>query len=158
MFFSTPHRGINLQRFADSLRDEDIHVNAQHSFVQALEQNSHSMQAMSFRFRHICSKVQILSFYEQYAPSRGSNDLVSSFSGLFQTLCLNKMINTLDGINFCVHGQTVSRFEAVMDHEREKQIPLNATHSTMCRFESTKDPNYQFVKEQLVRLIEGTYL
>lgn len=44
-----------------------------------------------------------------------------------------------------------------MDAAREKQIPVDATHETICKFESEKDPSYQTVVREIQALAESTY-
>jgi hypothetical protein len=44
-----------------------------------------------------------------------------------------------------------------MDAARERQIPVDATHETICKFESQKDPNFRTVVSEILALAESTY-
>ncbi|KAL1835227.1 hypothetical protein VTK73DRAFT_5972 [Phialemonium thermophilum] len=62
-FLSTPHRGTNLAESLNRILQVSFVGNPK-QFIADLAAGSHTLQKLNEQFRHVASKLQIVSFYE----------------------------------------------------------------------------------------------
>jgi hypothetical protein len=63
IFLSTPHRGTNLAEILNRILQVSV-VSAPKQFISELMKNSYTLQKLNEQFRHVASKLDIVSFYE----------------------------------------------------------------------------------------------
>ena len=45
---------------------------------------------------------------------------------------------------------------ATLGYRKEKQIPMNADHRSICKFDTSSDPNYVTLRNALVSTVDDT--
>ncbi|KAI0897700.1 hypothetical protein F4806DRAFT_494425 [Annulohypoxylon nitens] len=124
-FLATPHRGGNHAGIGEVVAKvaRSMLGNPNNTFMRALKKDSQFLDTISDDFRQLLEDFQILSFYETQP--------------------------------LCYFGIVVDRKSAVLGlpGTREKQLALEADHRSICKFSSDKDPNYQLVAENIIRMI-----
>ncbi|KAI4601048.1 Serine active site containing protein 1 [Pestalotiopsis sp. 9143b] len=124
IFFGTPHRGGNNAKIGDAFAGvvRRLGRKPKNSFMSALKSDSWFANSITNDFRQFLEEFHFLSFYETRPL------------GMF--------------------GLVVDPKAAVLGlpGSREKQIPLDADHSGICKFESSTDPIYQQVEENIARM------
>ncbi|TVY40204.1 Vegetative incompatibility protein [Lachnellula occidentalis] len=90
-------------------------------YVSELKQDSGTIQAISDDFRNYERDLDFWSFYETLPLSIGK--------------IFSRIIVPPDS--------------AVMGFRDENQMPMNANHRSICKFDSTADPNYQIIRNSL---------
>jgi hypothetical protein len=63
IFLSTPHRGTNLAETLNRILQVSFVANPM-QFIAELATGSQTLQKLNEQFRHIASKLEIVSFYE----------------------------------------------------------------------------------------------
>ena len=149
MFMGTPHRGSDIASALSSLpRVTNFGLTksgasrlsglVRTDLIRLLSRDSDALGDINESFVHIVGDRQIISCYEtKVAP--GLNHLVSTRWG--PLACANMM-------------QVVDKSSALLRLPMEEDIPLSATHSTLCRFASWRDINYGLVSSALVRAVQ----
>lgn len=120
-FLATPHSGSDSAKL---LSDVLQVAGLSRDFVDELKRSSGTIQSISDEFRNYSTDVDLWSFYETLELSIGH--LGKLFS---------RMIVTPDS--------------AVLGFRDEKQMPMNADHRSICKFDSISDPNYQTIRDSL---------
>jgi hypothetical protein len=83
------------------------------AYVADLERGSGAIQSINDEFRKYSADVDLWSFYETQKLN----------IGVFSTLIVNPD-------------------SAALGYREEKQMPMNADHRSICKFETPTDPNY----------------
>ncbi|KAK4141312.1 uncharacterized protein C8A04DRAFT_39157 [Dichotomopilus funicola] len=128
LFLATPHRGNRAEPRSRHL----FHSVLGHSpmdYAMELTRGSPTIDDLSDLFRHHASTLQIFSFYETLAASRG---------------LLSRMI--------------IDKRTAVLGYHNETPVPLNADHHNVCKFTSRRDSNYISVMGAIRSIAESVSL
>ncbi|KAJ5712716.1 Cytochrome cd1-nitrite reductase-like C-terminal heme d1 [Penicillium malachiteum] len=125
MFLATPHRGSNLAEILNRI----LTVSFFHSpklYISELSTGSQTVAALNEQFRHLASKLEIISFYETLQTSYGPKKMM-----------------------------VVGKDSATLGYQMEISNPLNADHHTVCKFKSNLDSNYICVRNALKTLVSS---
>jgi pimeloyl-ACP methyl ester carboxylesterase len=95
------------------------------AYVSDLKRGSETLQSINDEFRKYSDKIEFWSFYE-------TNKLTMGF---FSTLI-------------------VDPDSATLGYREEQQIPLDADHRSICKFETPQDPNYITVRNALASTVD----
>lgn len=91
------------------------------AYVAELVRGSGSLQAINDSFRQFSDDLELWSFYEtQKLSAKGFSTLI------------------------------VDPESATLGYRDERQIPMNADHRSICKFQSTEDQNYIIIRNSLV--------
>ncbi|KAI9696030.1 MAG: hypothetical protein M1836_005861 [Candelina mexicana] len=125
-FFATPHRGGNYAKLGDVAVSiiRAVVRKPENSFMEALKHDSLFADDLVRDFRHQLEEYYILSFHET-VPSKKLGLIVDDKSA---TLGL--------------------------PGNHETQIPVDADHSSICKFSSADDDVYEQVADNIVHLVE----
>ncbi|KAM7184137.1 hypothetical protein V8F20_012346 [Naviculisporaceae sp. PSN 640] len=94
------------------------------AYVTELVRGSGSLQAINDEFRQCSDRVELWSFYEtQKLSSKGFSTLI------------------------------VDPESATLGYPEERQVPMNADHRSICKFETPHDQNYTIIRNALVSTI-----
>ena len=96
------------------------------AYVADLERSSGAIQSINDEFRKYSADIDLWSFYETQKLSMG----------VFSTLI-------------------VDPDSAMLGYRGEKQIPMNADHRSICKFETPTDPNYVILRNALASTVNG---
>jgi len=96
------------------------------AYVTDLERGSGATQSINDCFRQYSADVDLWSFYETQKLS------IKFFSTLI-----------------------VDKDSATLGYREEKQMPINADHCSICKFDSPTDPNYRILRNALVSTIHS---
>lgn len=96
------------------------------AYVTDLEQGSGAIQSINDEFRQYSADIDLWSFYETQKLSRG----------VFSTLI-------------------VDPDSATLGYREEKQMPMNADHRSICKFETPTDPNYVILRNALMSTVNS---
>ena len=124
VFLATPHRGANLAEVLNKLLSATLRSPKQ--YISDLQRSSARITDINDQFKLYQEKVQLVSFFE--------------------TQPLH--------IGFSRKAIVVERDSAILDYPYEISSPLNANHSTVCKYASRTDPNYVRVRNVIKMLIE----
>ena len=94
-------------------------------YVSEITRNSTLVTSINDTFRHVSAELRLHSFYETQAVTK---------------LWLRKII--------------VEKDSAILGYCNEQPTPLNADHRSICKFESTSDPNYRTVRNILSSCVD----
>ncbi|KAK0746941.1 hypothetical protein B0T18DRAFT_327372 [Schizothecium vesticola] len=96
------------------------------AYVTELVRGSGSLQAINDEFRQFSHDVEIWSFYEtQKLSAKGFSTLI------------------------------VDPESATLGYRDERQIPMNADHRSICKFQTPQDQNYIIIRNSLVSSMTG---
>jgi len=122
VFLATPHRGADIAALLSNMLKASV-LHGEKPFVADLERNSITISSINEEFRHYAHDLQLLSFYETLKTNLGvSSSLI------------------------------VSQDSATLGYPNERSALLNATHRSICKFESPIDSNYISLRNALVTL------
>lgn len=96
------------------------------AYVTDLERGSGAIQAINSHFRNYFADIELWSFYETQKLKIGP-------------------LSTL----------IVDPDSAVLGYPEEKQMPMNADHRSICKFETIKDPNYVILRNALASTVNN---
>jgi len=96
------------------------------AYVADLERGSGAIQSINDEFRNYSADVVLWSFYETQVLKMG---LLSSL--------------------------IVDPDSATLGYPDEKQMPMNADHRSICKFDTTRDPNYVIVRNALASTVDS---
>ncbi|KAH8589976.1 hypothetical protein B0O99DRAFT_315745 [Bisporella sp. PMI_857] len=96
------------------------------SYVPELRPNSETIASINDSFRHVGKHLNLWSFYEK------------------QKTTIAKKVSVL----------IVDESSATLGYEKEKPVPLDADHRTICKFQTPDDHNYRTLRNNFVRTIE----
>ncbi|KAL8403380.1 hypothetical protein RB594_008580 [Gaeumannomyces avenae] len=124
-FFGCPHRGGNQATLGDVVARmaRALLGKSGNSFIEALKRGSLFSDTISDDFRQVVGPLRVLSFYE--------------------TKPLGRI-----GVVVDKRSATIG-----LPGTQETQIPLDANHSYICRFENDRDSTYRQVSDNIVRMI-----
>lgn len=122
VFLATPHRGADAATILNNILRASI-IYGQKPFVSDLEENSHAIQSINDEFRHYSRTLELRSFYETVKTTIGVSSLL-----------------------------IVSKDSATLGYPNEQSALLNATHRSICKFDSPSDPNFISIKNVLVTM------
>lgn len=97
------------------------------AYVADLERGSGALQSINDEFRNYSADVNLWSFYETQKLKIG-------------------ILSTL----------IVDPDSATLGYRGEKQIPMNADHRSICKFETPTDPNYVVIRNALASIVQTT--
>lgn len=97
------------------------------AYVADLERGSGAVQSINDEFRNYSADVDLWSFYETQKLKIG-------------------ILSTL----------IVDPDSATLGYREEKQIPMNADHRSICKFETPTDPNYVVIRNALASMVQTT--
>ena len=97
------------------------------AYVADLKRSSEALQLINDEFRHYAARVNLWSFYETLELSIGG------------------VINAL----------IVDVASATLRYSEEKQMPMNADHRSICKFDTITDPNYLILRNTLATTVNG---
>jgi triacylglycerol esterase/lipase EstA (alpha/beta hydrolase family) len=75
-FLATPHRGTSLAQTLNRILDSTMISNSK-QYVADLQKNSPTLQKLNEQFRHIATRLDIVSFYETRPTPIGRARVVS---------------------------------------------------------------------------------
>ncbi|SLM38551.1 P-loop containing nucleoside triphosphate hydrolase [Lasallia pustulata] len=126
-FFGTPHQGGNFAKLGDIAASiiRGVLRNPSSTFMEALKKDSLFSDTLVGDFRHQLEDYHVLSFFE--------------------TLPMGRL------------GLIVDQKSATLGLAglRERQIPMDADHTGVCKFESAAGDDYEQVSFNLVRLVKS---
>ncbi|SLM34884.1 P-loop containing nucleoside triphosphate hydrolase [Lasallia pustulata] len=126
-FFGTPHQGGNFTKLGDIAASiiRGVLRNPSSTFMEALKKDSLFSDTLVGDFRHQLGDYHVLSFFE--------------------TLPMGRL------------GLIVDQKSATLGLAglRERQIPMDADHTGVCKFESAEGDDYEQVSFNLVRLVKS---
>ena len=96
------------------------------AYVADLERSSGAIQSINDEFRKYSADIDLWSFYETQKLSMG----------VFSTLI-------------------VDPDSATLGYHEEKQMPMNADHRSICKFETPTDPNYIILRNALASTVNS---
>ncbi|KAF6235862.1 hypothetical protein HO173_006058 [Letharia columbiana] len=96
------------------------------AYVADLERGSGAVQSINDEFRNYSADVNLWSFYETQKLK----------IGVLSTLIVDPT--------------------ATLGYREEKQIPMNADHRSICKFETPTDPNYVVIRNALASMVQTT--
>ncbi len=96
-------------------------ISSKKPFVSDLERNSGAVQSINDGFRHYSKGLELRSFYETIKTNIGVSSLL-----------------------------VVSKDSATLGYPNEQSALLNATHRSICKFDSPSDPNFVTLRNALV--------
>ena len=99
-------------------------ANASRAYVADLERGSGTIQSINDEFRNYSADLDLWSFYETQKLK----------VGVFSTLIVDPE-------------------SATLGYREEKQMPINADHRSICKFETPTDPNYQVLRNALASTV-----
>jgi pimeloyl-ACP methyl ester carboxylesterase len=102
-------------------------TNSSRAYVADLKRSSEAIQSINDEFCNYSADVYLWSFYETQKLNIG---------GLFG--------------RFIVDPDS-----AILGYPEERQMPMNADHRSICKFDSITDPNYQIIRDALASTIYG---
>ena len=94
-------------------------------YLADLERGSGAIQSINDEFRNYSADVKLWSFYETQKLKMG---IISSL--------------------------IVDPDSATLGYREEKQIPMNADHRSICKFDTPSDPNYVTLRNALVSTVD----
>jgi len=124
IFLATPHRGSDSAQQLSNVLRASIPHGAKPYLVD-LERGSGALQAINDDFRHYSDSLQLRSFYETVKTTIGMNSVL-----------------------------IVDKASATLDYPNEKSALINATHRSICKFETPSDPNFTIVRNALLACID----
>lgn len=96
------------------------------AFVTDLVRGSGALQSINDEFRQYSADIELWSFYEtQKLRASGLSTLI------------------------------VDPESATLGYREEKQMPMNADHRSICKFETLSDPNYIIIRNSLISTIKN---
>lgn len=104
-------------------------TNTSRLYVADLQRGSQAIQSINDEFRSYSEDIAIWSFYET------------------QKLKI-KLVSVL----------IVDPDSATLGYRGENQIPMNADHRSICKYESSNDPNYLILRNSLATTVRGLLL
>ena len=122
-FLATPHRGSEL---AGTLKSILKFTYGEKTFVNEIERNSTSVEAVNDAFRHYAGNLRLYSFYETEPLAK-----------------------------FGARALIVEKDSAILGLPNEQAVPLSADHRTICKFSSRTDVNYQLLRNALNATIDS---
>ncbi|KAA6413113.1 MAG: hypothetical protein FRX48_02857 [Lasallia pustulata] len=126
-FFGTPHQGGDFAKLGDIAASiiRGVLRNPSSTFMEALKKDSLFSDTLVGDFRHQLEDYYVLSFFE--------------------TLPMGRL------------GLIVDQKSATLGLAglRERQIPMDADHTGVCKFESAEGDDYEQVSFNLVRLVKS---
>ncbi|KAI1801646.1 hypothetical protein F4811DRAFT_450319 [Daldinia bambusicola] len=126
IFLATPHRGTYLAETLNRILQTTIVTNPK-PYISDLVNNSFTLQRLNEQFRHIASRLDIVSFYETQPTSF-----------VFKRIIV------------------VEKDSAILGYPGEISKPLNADHHGVCKYQSPNDPDYIAVRNVLKSLLRKT--
>jgi pimeloyl-ACP methyl ester carboxylesterase len=96
------------------------------SYVADLKRGSDAIRAINEEFRHYYDRLDLWSFYETIELKIG-----------------------------LISAKIVDPDSATLGYREEKQMPMNADHRSICKFETTTDPNYLILRNTLASTVNG---
>ncbi len=97
------------------------------AYVADLKRSSEAIQTINDEFRHYSANIDLWSFYET------------------QELSIGGVLSTL----------IVDPDSATLGYREEKQMPMNADHRSICKFDTITDPNYLILRNTLASTVNG---
>ncbi|TVY71558.1 Vegetative incompatibility protein HET-E-1 [Lachnellula suecica] len=97
------------------------------AYVEDLKRSSGAIQIINDEFRNYSARLKLWSFYETQKLNMG---------GPFSTLI-------------------VAPESATLGYPDEKQMPMNADHRSICKFDTIKDPNYLVIRNALAAIVSN---
>ena len=122
VFLATPHHGADSAALLNNILQATVLYNKK-PFVSDLEPNSAALQSINDQFRHYAGILELRSFYETAKTNMGTSSIL-----------------------------IVDRDSAVMGYPNEQSSLLNATHRSICKFDSPSDPNFVSVRNALASI------
>ena len=101
-------------------------TNSSRAYVADLERGSNAIQSINDEFRNYSNDINLWSFYETQKLKMG-------------------FVSTL----------IVDPDSATLGYRAEKQMPMNANHRSICKFETPKDPNYITLRNALATIVQS---
>ena len=122
VFLATPHYGSD----SATLLNNFLHATVLYSkktFVSDLERDSHALRSINDQFRHCAGALELRSFYETTKTNIGISSML-----------------------------IVEKDSAVTGYPNEQDSLINATHRSICKFDSPSDPNFISVRNALATI------
>jgi WD40 repeat protein/pimeloyl-ACP methyl ester carboxylesterase len=95
------------------------------AYIDDLDRNSGAIQSLNDEFRNFSGQVKLWSFYETQKLNVGMT---------------SRLIVDPDS--------------AILGYKEEIQIPMNADHRSICKFDSPTDPNYIIIRNALASTVD----
>ena len=120
LFLATPHRGTHLAELLNRILSASMFNHSPKQYVSELSKTSPALEDLNEQFRHIASKLQIISFFETLPTSIGPKKIM-----------------------------VLEKNSSILGYPTEMSKSLNADHHNVCKYENTQDPNYISVRNAL---------
>lgn len=95
------------------------------AYVDDLDRNSGAIQSINEEFRNFSGEIKLWSFYETQKLNIGM---------------MSRLIVDPDS--------------AILGYKEEMQMPMNADHRSICKFDSPTDPNYVIIRNSLASTVD----
>ncbi|KAF8433173.1 WD40-repeat-containing domain protein [Terfezia claveryi] len=128
IFLGTPHRGSSQAKMLNSLVSLLGRGGSGRAYLKDLTVNSALLQMLNDDFRHLATRINLFSFWEQKKTRIGS---------------FEQMI--------------VEQYSAILGYAEEGSAPLFADHHLICKFSSPGDPNYAIVTSTILAMVEKIF-
>ncbi|KAJ9497212.1 hypothetical protein H2202_007369 [Exophiala xenobiotica] len=122
-FLATPHRGSNLAELLSRVLQVS---SGARPYVNDLQPNSATIQAINEDFPRYCQQLELFSFYETLPMNVG----------------VQKKI-------------VVPKDSATLGYSNERTMYLDANHREVCKFENQQEHNYRAVRNALAEVLQG---
>ena len=123
IFLATPHQGADSATLLNNIL-RAILPYSQKPYLSDLERNSSALQSINSQFRLYSSDLQLFSFYETQKTKIGFRSRI-----------------------------IVNQDSATLGYPNEASALLNASHRSICKFESPSDSNFTSLKNALVTMM-----
>lgn len=95
------------------------------AYIDDLDRNSGAIQSINDEFRKFSGEIKLWSFYETQKLNIGM---------------MSRLIVDPDS--------------AILGYKEEMQMPMNADHRSICKFDSPTDPNYVIIRNSLASTVD----
>ena len=123
LFLATPHRGSNSAQLLSNVLRATMLLSSK-PYIGDLERGSEMLQSINNEFRQYSDDLQLRSFYETLKTAIGIKSVL-----------------------------IVDKESATLGYPNEKSALINASHRSICKFETPSDPNYIIVRNALLSCI-----
>ncbi|KAF4459376.1 Cytochrome cd1-nitrite reductase-like C-terminal heme d1 [Fusarium albosuccineum] len=123
IFLATPHRGNELANILNNFLW--VTFKSPKKYIKDLQRGSSAIEDINDQFRHLATRLKIVSFFETLPSSVGPTSMI-----------------------------VVERESAILGYAGELSAPLHADHHRVCKYPSQQDPNYMTVRDAIRFMVQ----
>lgn len=124
VFLATPHRGSDSAQQLTNILRASL-PHGSKPYLGDLARGSEALQSINEDFRHYSDDLQLRSFYETLKTNVGVKSVL-----------------------------IVDKASAILGYSNEESALINASHRSICKFDTPWDPNYVTLRNSLVSLVK----